>query len=147
ELRPYRRPVDVDERAWAAFMLRVPTDAGRFRPFDPVRETTITAGRLRHATHKAALASGPPAWPEAKIASFVLGHGEPRGGTHAPPGKRRFAYLPLPTIHARGSGAERLGAMRRVLLTTFADDCHGEVGWAELALAGQELVDEATKAS
>jgi CRISPR-associated protein Csb2 len=145
ELRSYRRSGDVEERAWAAFTLRVPTDASRFRPFDPVRETAIVAGRLRHATHDAALASGPPAWPEAQIASFVLGHGEARGETHAPPGKRRFAYLPLPTIHARGSGAERSGAIRRVLLTTFADDCGSEVGWAAMALAGQELIDETTK--
>jgi CRISPR-associated protein Csb2 len=146
ELRSYRRPGDVEERAWAAFTLRVPTDASRFRPFDPVRETAIVAGRLRHATHEAALASGPPTWPEAQIASFVLGHGEARGDTHAPPGRRRFAYLPLPTIHARGSGAERSGAIRRVLLTTFSDDCDGEVGWAEMALAGRELVDETTNA-
>lgn len=141
ELRSYRRPGDVEERAWAAFSLRAPTDTSQFRPFDPIRETTVVAGRMRHATHEAALASGPPAWTEAQIASFVLGH-EARG---APPGKRRFAYLPLPTIHPRGSGAERSGAIRRVLVTTFADDCEGEVAWAAMALAGQELVDETTK--
>jgi CRISPR-associated protein Csb2 len=146
DLRSYRRPDDVEEHAWAAFALRVPTDAGRFRPFDPVRETATVAGRLRHATHEAALASGPPTWPEEQIASFVLGHGEARGDAHAPPGKRRFAYLPLPTIHARGSGAERSGAIRRVLLTTFADNCEDEVKWVEMALAGRELVDETTMA-
>jgi CRISPR-associated protein Csb2 len=146
EQRSYRRPGDIEERAWTAFALRVPTDASRFRPFDPVRETAIIAGQLRHATHDATLASGPPEWSEAKIASFVLGHGEGRGEAHAPPGKSRFAYVPLPTIHARGSGAELSGAIRRVLLTTFADDCDGEVGWAATALAGQELIDETTKA-
>jgi CRISPR-associated protein Csb2 len=76
----------------------------------------------------------------------VLGHGEERGDAHSPPGKRRFAYLPLPTIHTRGFRAERAGAIRRVLLTTFADDCDGEVEWAAMALAGQELIDETTKA-
>jgi len=142
-LRSYRRAGDVEERAWTAFALRVPTDASRFRPFDPVRETAVVAGRLRHATHDAALASGAPAWPDARIASFVLGHGEPREA-HAP-ARRRFAYLPLPTIHPRAAGAERSGAIRRALLTTFADDCDDEVGWAAMALAGRELVDEATK--
>ncbi len=144
ELRSYRRSEEVEERAWAAFALRLPDDASRFRPFDTVGETAVVAGRLRHAAHEAAIASGPPTWPDGRIASFVLGHGEARGHAYAPPGTRRFAYLPLPTIHAR-AGAEHSGAIRRVLVTTFADDCDEEVRWAETALAGREIVDETSK--
>jgi CRISPR-associated protein Csb2 len=146
DLCPYGRSGDAEERACAAFMLRAPTDVSRFRPFDSVRQTVIVAGMLRHATHEAAAASGPPEWPDAEIASFVLGHGE--AGRDAQPAdvRRRFAYLPLPTVQARGSGVERLGATRRVIVTTFSDDCDGEVAWAETALAGRELVDESTKA-
>jgi CRISPR-associated protein Csb2 len=142
----YNRPEDIEQRAYGVFALRDTVDPNRFRSFEPTRSTVIVAGRLRHATHQAALVSKMGEWSESEVAAFVLGHGEPKGDPHRAPGRRRFAYLPLPTIHARGPGSDHVGAIRRVLVTTLVDGCEGEVAWAERALAGCELIDEQTNA-
>jgi CRISPR-associated protein Csb2 len=138
----YRRPTETAERAWAAFALRRPLNPDRYSSFDPVTETTCVAARLRHAAHVGARASKAGEWSESRIASFVVGHAEGEGDAHIPVGKRRFAYLPLPTLVTTRDGGERVGEIRRAILTTFADDCDDEVGWAKRSLSGSELVDE-----
>jgi CRISPR-associated protein Csb2 len=141
----YRRATDPISRPYAAFAIRDAAASERFRAFDTARETVVVAGRLRDATHRAALAAKAGQWPPTEIARFVLGHAEARGAAHEAAGPRRFAYLPVPTLHARGPGDESAGAIRRVLLTSFADDCDGEIAWAASALAGVELLDEETR--
>jgi CRISPR-associated protein Csb2 len=146
----YARPGDALSRSTAAFLLKAADGSNRFRAFDTTREAIVVAGRVRHAAHQAARASKGDVWSEAQIASFVLGHtrserGEAVDGeVHVPVGARRFAYLPLPTLHQINDG-ERVGAVRRVLVMSFANDCDGEIAWAETALSGAELVDEATQ--
>lgn len=140
----YRRPHDLEQRAGVVFALRHPVEPTRFRAFDATRETMLVAAHMRHAAHETAKRSKADAWSLAAIASFILGHAEPHGAPHRPAGPRRFAYLPLPSIQVLEPPAERVGAFRRVLVTTFVDDCEGEVAWAERALAGQELTDEET---
>jgi len=140
----YRRSDELPERGVAAFaLLDVETD--RYRSFDAVRRGLTLAGRLRHATYEVAKLSKAGEWSESQLNAFVLGHGEARGAAHVSAGGRRFAYLPLPTLESRGGSAQHVGGIRRVLVSTFAQDCYDEVAWARRALSGQELVDERTK--
>ncbi|HEY9870486.1 MAG TPA: type I-U CRISPR-associated protein Csb2 [Candidatus Obscuribacterales bacterium] len=135
----YRRATDPSGRPIAAFAL-LKLDASGFRPFDPVPTGLTLTGMMRHAVTCAARQAG---WPESKINTFVLGHGESEQGTHIPVGPRRFAYLPLPSLEGRGEGNARVvGSIRRVLLTAFADGCDSEMAWARRALSGRDLVDE-----
>lgn len=135
----YRRATDPPRRLVAAFSL-LKTDASGFQPFDTVRRGLTLAGMMRHAVTCATRRAG---WPELKIAAFVLGHGEAIQGNHIPVGPRRFAYLPLPSIEGRGEGKARVvGSVRRLMLTTFSDDCEDYIAWAQRALAGRELIDE-----
>ena len=61
-------------------------------------------------------------------------------------GSRRFAYLPLPSIEPRGQSKPIVvGRIRCVLVTTFADDCESEIGWARRAPSNQVLVEENSK--
>ena len=140
----YRRADDPDERAFAAFALRDP-ETGSYRSFDSARRGLTLAGRMRHAAYEMAKATTPFGWSESQMRSFVLGHGELRGESHVATGPRRFAYMPLPSIESRRRGGEHVGAVRRMLVSTFADDCDDELAWARRALSGAELVDEDTK--
>lgn len=135
----YRRAIDPTRRPIAAFSL-LRLDASGFQAFDTVRRGLTVAGMTRHA---AKLAGSRAGWPEPKINSFVLGHGEASGAIHTTVGAKRFAYLPLPSIENRGDGRARVvGSVRRVMLTAFADECETEIGFARRVLSGQELVDE-----
>lgn len=139
----YRRAGEPPARSVAAFSL-LKVDGSGFRPFDTARRALTVAGMVRHATKRAAERAG---WPPSTINGFVLGHGDSKGDSrHAAVGPRRFAYLPLPSLEARGEGGVgTLGSVRRVLLSSFADDCDREIAWACRALAGQELVEEGRK--
>ena len=138
----YRRAIDPPHRPVAVFSL-LRLDASGFRPFDAVRGALTVAGRMRHAAKCAGFRAG---WPESKINVFILGHSEARGAAHITVGPERFAYLPLPSIERRGEGSARVvGSVRRVLLTTFTDECETEIAWACRVLSGQELVDENTE--
>jgi len=141
-VRGYRRSTDPAPRAVAVFSL-VTLDGSGFRPFDTVREALTVSGMLRHAARLAAERAGrAQAW----VDSFVLGHGEggEADGRHVPVGARRFAFVPLPSLESRGGpGATVVGAVRRVLLTTFADDGEQDIAWARRALSGQELIGAA----
>jgi CRISPR-associated protein Csb2 len=129
----------------AAFSLLKP-DASSFRAFDTKQMAFTVAAMMRHATRLAADNTG---WSKSDINTFVLGHGESQDDEeHVPVGPQRFAYLPLPSIEARGEGKARVvGSVRRVLITTFADANQSKIIWARRALLGQELVDEKKKES
>lgn len=136
----YRRSTDPRPRHVAAFSL-LRLDASGFRAFDTGRRSLTVAGMVRHATRLAAERAGrSDAW----VNTFVLGHGESKDAAeHATVGAKRFAYLPVPSIEARGEGRARvIGSVRRVILACFADDCEAEITWARRSLSGQELIDE-----
>jgi CRISPR-associated protein Csb2 len=127
----------------ATFLLRRLDDSG-FRPFDPARHGLTVAGMMRHAAKAAAVANG---WSEADINTIILGHGEAKSaGAHVAVGPRRFAYLPLPSIEPRGAGSPGVvGSVRRIIVSSFAEDLADKIGWAEQTLSGQELIDEHLK--
>jgi len=99
---------------------------------------------MRSAVKAAAQRSG---WEEAKIDSFVLGHGESKvSAAHVAVGPRRFAYLPLPSIESRKDRTGGVaGSVRSVIVTTFSSDCQDAVAWAKRAVSGVELRDDDTK--
>lgn len=132
----YRRASDPLPRPVTAFTLLKP-DASGFRPFDTVRGV-IVAGLARHATRVVAQRAG---WDEERINRFVLGHGEADEAVGV--GPRRFAYLPLPTLEARGATLQGVvGSVRRLMLASFDHTCEPEHVWVRRALSGQELVSE-----
>jgi CRISPR-associated protein Csb2 len=136
----YRRATDVPSRSVAAFSL-LDLEASRFVAFDTASRALTVAGMMRHAAKTAAARSG---WPDD---AFVLGHGSSGDAEeHVAVGPRRFAYLPLPSIEARGEGRGRVaGSVRRVMLSTFARGCEDEIAWARRTLSGEELVNQDKK--
>jgi CRISPR-associated protein Csb2 len=136
----YQRDGDAAPLSCAAFSL-LKLDASGFRAFDAPRRALTVAGMTRHATRRAAEDAG---WSEERIRSFVLGHGEANhGDRHVAVGAKRFAYLPLPSIEARGAGdGTSVGSVRRVLLCPFAEGCEQDVAWARRSLSGRELIGE-----
>jgi CRISPR-associated protein Csb2 len=136
----YGRATDPPIRPVAAFSL-LKLDASGFRSFDTTRRALAVAGMLRYAAKAAAENAG---WSKSRINAFILGHGESNNDTeHVAVGPGRFAYLPLPSIEGRGGGQTRVvGAVRRVILFSFAEDCETEIVWARRALSGQDLIDE-----
>ncbi len=134
----YRRASDPKARPVAVFSILRPGGMA-FRAFDPARKALTVAGMLRHTAEEAAIASG---WPAAKVAGFVMGHSE--RGVSTPVGIERFAYLPLPSIESRGGGKQTVGSIRRVAITSFAEDVSAEVAWARRGISGRDLFDEDT---
>lgn len=139
----YRKETDPPQRPIAAFSL-LKLDASGFRVFDTIHQALTVIGMMRYATKTASENAG---WPKSKTNAFVLGHVNSKNEeTHIAVGPQRFAYLPLPSIEPRGNGKRRVvGNVRRVILTSFADDCQTEVSWARRALSGQEFIDEDNK--
>lgn len=125
----YRRATEPAARPIACFNLLRPDGSG-YRAFDAARKALTVAAMMRHVTRDAAGASG---WPEAKADAFILGH---------PASDVRFAYLPLPSVEMRSAGSRRVGAVRRVMLTSFAGSCLEEFAWARRNLSGRELFAE-----
>lgn len=140
EMVGYRRTIDPLRRPFAAFSLLKP-NADEFRAFNTARQALTVSGMVRHAAKLAAEQSG---WPEP---SFILGHGEAKeSGSHIAVGPRRFAYIPLPSIENRGERKTQVvGHVRRVIVTSFSDDCKAEIDWARKALSGQELLEKDEK--
>ena len=123
----------------AAFSLLQP-DASGYRIYNPARDTMRVAGMLRHAAghKKIAAALG---WDDAKSRRAVHGHGEEtRGGAHVPVDGPRIAFLPLPSLEARGQGAEVVSSTRRVLLAGMRGQSREELLDLARLLSGQELV-------
>jgi CRISPR-associated protein Csb2 len=120
---PARRPI-------AAFSL-LKADGSSFRAFDTPGKALTVAAMMRRAASDAAVG-----WRFGKehADAFILGHPAP---------EERFAFLPLPSVEARGeAGLRRIGAVRRLLLTSFAGSCTGEFDWARRNLPGRELFPE-----
>lgn len=139
----YRRITEPMPHEVAAFSL-LKSDASGYRAFDPIRMASAVSGMMRHTAKLTASNAG---WSESEINSFVLGHSESRDGLkHVPVGLERFAYLPLPSIEARGDGKSSVvGSVRRVLITTFAGENQSKILWARRSLSGQELINEKNK--
>lgn len=133
----YRRSSDRPAAAIAGFSL-LRTDASALRAFDAATRGVAVAGMMRHAVKRAAEAAG---WSSERVQQFVLGHGERMGQPHSAVGHVRFKYLPLPSLERR-EGGRVVGAIRRVILTSEADEASAEVRWATRALSGSELLDE-----
>jgi len=136
----YRRSMDPPPRPFAAFSLLKPDGTG-FRPFDTARRACTVAGMMRHVAEAAARDAG---WAEDRVNAFVLGHSAGASSMrHLAVGPRRFAYLPLPSLEARGEGHRCVaGSVRRMLVTAFTPDCAPEIDWARQSLAGRDLIDE-----
>jgi CRISPR-associated protein Csb2 len=144
--RAYRQPVQNDRvPCVVAFALQDPTGT-RTVAFETARTSLTLAGRLRDAVRRSASDSK---WPAERISSFVLGHTSPdRESTHKPVGPSRFAYWPVPSVEPRGaSRAAVVGAIRRVVVTSFDPQSSVELEWARSALSGQSLIDERTDRS
>ncbi|MFA6372408.1 MAG: type I-U CRISPR-associated protein Csb2 [Methanothrix sp.] len=139
----YRRITEPMPHEVAAFSL-LKSDASGFKAFDAIRMASAISGMIRHTAKLTASNAG---WSESEINSFVLGHSESKDGLeHVRVGLERFAYLPLPSIEARGDGKSRVvGSVRRVLITTFAGENQSKILWARRSLSGQELIDEKNK--
>ncbi len=133
----YRRAIQPPNRPVAAFSL-LKLDASGFRAFETTKWALTVAGMTRHATRCAAKRSG---WAESRVNAFILGHAESPGSSeHTSVGNRRFAYLPLPSIEARGQGkAPVVGNVRRVMYTVLDEGCSEEIAWVRRALSGQML--------
>ncbi len=129
----YRRATDPVRRPIAAFNLLKPDGSG-FRAFDAARKALTVAGMMRGATGDAARGSG---WAQEKVDSFVLGH---------PASDARFAYLPAPSVEVRGeASSRRIGAVRRIILTSYSGACTEEFAWVRRNLSGRELFSEASQ--
>lgn len=111
-------------------LMRVESDS--FRAFDTTRRGMAVAGMLRHAVRTAAERAG---WDAARVSASVLGHGADD--------EARLLLVPVPSIEPRGDGAEKAGAVRRVMV--FSTNAQSrDIAWAERALGGMALVDEET---
>ncbi|MEW6705941.1 MAG: type I-U CRISPR-associated protein Csb2, partial [Pseudomonadota bacterium] len=111
-------------------LMRVESD--NFRAFDTARRGMAVAGMLRYAVRTAAERAG---WHEERVNACVLGHGD-----GAEP---RLLLVPVPSIEPRGDGAEKVGAVRRVMV--FSTDAQSrDTAWAKRALGGVDLIDEKT---
>lgn len=147
----YRRDTDPAPRPWVVFEVHrtvaaladLPPGKSRFRPFDPVRTpdfarkgpndpcgAVVLAGLVRHATAAAARASG---WlDEARVVSFVEGHGDQKNGQATT--DDRLMYLPLPSITPL-----KVEAIRRVVV---AGPPGADLGRLGRLLHGRELTPE-----
>ncbi|HEY1068709.1 MAG TPA: type I-U CRISPR-associated protein Csb2, partial [Pirellulales bacterium] len=136
---PTARSHEAPARPFAAFQVLNPNGDG-FRPFDAASNAAKLAGMARHAVAQAARAS----WGDEDLVNrYVLGHGEARGAAHVNVGLSRFAFLPLPSLEARGKGKGRtVSAVRRLLIADLSGAGVREIGWAERAISGAELVPE-----
>jgi CRISPR-associated protein Csb2 len=129
---------------YAAFSLLTP-NAGGFRPFDPVRNGMRVAGMLRHAASGETLAAA-LGWPREKVKRLVLGHAERNGEAHVPVDGPRLAFIPLPSIEARGKGrANVVGTARRVLILGVRGTSRDDLQQLARLIAGQTLIDEDTQ--
>lgn len=140
----YRLDTEPPVPPLAVFALRRLDDSG-FYPFDPARRGLHVAGMLRHAANRPEF-FGSLGWSEDEIRRTVLGHGEVNGRPHQPVPGPRLAFLPLPSLEARGEGRRVVGSIRRVAVTVRgALDRPRFLRFAQ-CLDGQELRDEKAQA-
>ncbi len=140
----YRRDSDLSSPPYAVFALRRPDDSA-FASFSPTRRGLHLMGMMRHLASQPDFAF-PLGWDDAKVASFVLGHGEVKGeGAHQPVNDARLVFIPLPSMeyhgHKRGNC---VGAVRRVLVTVRGRVTNKDFNHLVGHLEGRELIDEKT---
>jgi CRISPR-associated protein Csb2 len=100
------------------------------------------AGMVRHAAsdRKIATALGLSADETARL---VLGHAEAEGDTHIPVDGPRFAFVPVPSIEARGKNrSEVVGSIRRVLVMGVQGHARENLIALAQSLSGHELIEE-----
>ena len=122
---PSDKPAAV--RPCAAFSILQP-DASGFRPYDTVQRFGTVAGMVRHATAQAAVRSG---WDQARVDSFILGHGDEKNGQATT--DDRLMFLPLPSITPF-----KVESIRRVLVVGPPGS---DIARIRQLLSGAELVD------
>jgi CRISPR-associated protein Csb2 len=145
-LAEYSRDTDAPQLPRAVFALRKPDDGG-FCAFDPPRRGLHVAGMFRHAASRPEIARS-LGWGDDEVRQGILGHAEPIDHEHQPVMGVRFAFLPLPSIEARGEGRERsIGSIRRVLVTIRGGLAPGDFRRFAQRLDGQELTEERTERS
>ena len=59
--------------------------------------------------------------------------------------RRRFSYLPLPSIEHRDENARVVGGIRRVVVAELVEGSESYLLWARQMLPGQFLIDEKSK--
>ena len=134
----YRRATEPAKRALAAFSLLRP-DASGFRPFDTASKGLDVAAMMRHAASADNIARA-LGWSPEKVATFVLGHGEPIGESHVPFLGARLAYIPLPSIEPRGEGRSlTVASIRRALILVFGGQANEDLQHLARLLSGAEL--------
>lgn len=138
----YRRASEMTHPPYAVFALRIPDD-NRFAAFNPTRRGLHLTGMLRHTAEQTDFATA-LGWDSARVATFVLGHGETReDDTHRPVDGPRLVFLPLPSVEWQGATKGRtIGPIRRVLITASADIDKDEFDRMIRNFEGRELVDE-----
>lgn len=128
----------------AAFTFLTPT-ADRMRAFDPVRNGMRVAGMMRHAAGAETIVNA-LGWSDEKVRQMIHGHAEAQGETHRPTNGPRFAFVPMPSIEARGQGrALVVGSARRALVLGVRGAKRDDVEQLARLLAGQSLTDERTQ--
>ena len=141
----YRRDCDLAIPPYAVFALRRPDDSA-FSTFSPVRRGLHLMGMMRHTASRPDFAAA-LGWNTEKVASFVLGHGEPKGGNggHQPVSDARLVFIPLPSIEYQGAVKGKcIGAIRRVMVTVKGNVSNNEFKQILGLLEGRELIDEKT---
>jgi len=128
-LRPvnYARDDDPVEKPYRVFEL-LPTTAdttAHFQAYDPVKETTVLAGMVRHHFNDPKF-HAQLGWVEADLA-MLHGHGEKKGsGKHQPVSGNRIAIVPLPSIEWRGNErGDTVGSTRRLMLVGIERKAEG----------------------
>jgi CRISPR-associated protein Csb2 len=141
----YRRASEMRHPPFAVFALRKLDDSG-FAAFAATRRGLHLSGMLRHAASQPDFYSA-LGWDEAKVASFVLGHGESGDiKNHQPVDAARLIFIPLPSVEWRGTEKGRtVTASRRVLVTVKGEIEKDEFFRIVRNFDGRELIDEKTE--
>lgn len=140
----YRRASEIALPPYAVFSIRKPDDSG-FAAFSTTRRALHLSGMMRCAASRLDFATA-LGWDDNKVASFVMGHGEPRGESdHQPVNGARLVFIPLPSIEWRGEPKGNcVGTIRRVLVTVNGPIANEEFNRIVHQFEGRELVDEKT---
>lgn len=127
----------MSPKPYIAFSILKP-DASGNQSFGTANRCRDVAAWTRHITGEIC-----QHWPYRQVASFIHGHQEEDNskqlsGQHA---DHRVMFLPLPSIERWDDQIQKVGSIRRVLLTAPAE-FKERLDWLRRRLAGQELVGE-----
>lgn len=143
-LANYRRASEMSYPPYAIFAIRKPDDSG-FAPFSTTKRALHLSGMMRFTASQPDFAAA-LGWDDHRVASFVMGHEEHREeGVHRPVNGTRLVFIPLPSIEYRGRKiGQRIGAIRRVLVTVNGTIANEEFNSIVRHLEGRELINEKT---